>query len=113
LLNPPKDDDRASVKLQEATDFYIRVLSDGQELLSTEVDKRLNDAGIAFKTADRAREVPGVKHRKETGKGGRWTVFPPTSLTNSAATDQLDLHGELGEVDEVTDEDFVVRPLEV
>ena len=83
LLNPPKDEQKADVKAQEAIEFYRRELGDGQQRASKEIDELLKAEGIAYRTAERARKSLGVKSTKEGfGKDSGWYVYLPNSANS-------------------------------
>ncbi len=105
LLSPPKDEERAAAKLTEAMDFFRSLLGEGQEVLSSEIGGMLKDAGIAFKTAERARKELGVKSRRQEGKGRQWHVYLPSASDNIAIDGELEFDREHGEVGEVTEPD--------
>lgn len=112
LLAPPKRTEATGVKEQEAIDFFMRVLADGQEHLSTDIDLLREAAGISERTAKRVRHKMGIKSRKQ-GKGqeGKWFMSIPRTVEDESDNDDIDRAQDEGQKEEASETDGTLGTL--
>jgi hypothetical protein len=98
LVRPPVDDEERSA-VDEAEDVLRQIVAKGPVLVA-EARKQHRAAGVADRTADRARARLGVR-AKPDGFGDAWRWHPPVSspvppVPNPGETDETGKAGETG-----------------
>lgn len=84
LLAPEKADDSGA--LADAKTFLQEELKEGS-VATTELKKRATDAGLAWRTVERAKHLLGIaKHRTGFGPGGYWEWSLPKTAADSGAS---------------------------
>jgi hypothetical protein len=74
LLMPPRDEEERSAR-SDASDFLHKVLADGPLLVAT-VKEQAKDAGISWRSIERAKPTLGVKSKKQ-GMDAPWVWALP------------------------------------